>query len=121
LSSVSVSINGKNYRMACDEGQESHLENLARHFDECVIELKGSFGEIGDQRLVVMAGITLIDEVLELRQKVGKLETDLATFKDSSAVSNRKKQDGDDELAKGIESVASKIEELSKKLNGSST
>ena len=54
---VAVQINGKTYRMACDEGQEAHLLDLAQRFNKTIDSLRGSFGEIGDQRLtVVLAG-----------------------------------------------------------------
>ncbi len=46
MSSVNVTINGKNYRMACEEGQEDHLRSLAEKLDSYVGQLKGSFGEI---------------------------------------------------------------------------
>jgi len=57
MSQVAVQINGKTYRMACDEGQEAHLLDLAMRFEKNISSLKGSFGEIGDQRLTVMAAI----------------------------------------------------------------
>ncbi|MDZ7823563.1 MAG: cell division protein ZapA, partial [Ahrensia sp.] len=57
MAQVNVTIDGKSYRMACDPGQEQHLEELASKFDKYVGHLKQSFGEIGDQRLTVMAGI----------------------------------------------------------------
>ena len=63
---VTVTIDGKQYRMACDEGQEEHLIGLAQSFDRYVAHLKESFGEIGDQRLTVMAGIRVMDELSEL-------------------------------------------------------
>jgi cell division protein ZapA len=56
MSQVTVSIDGKAYRMACDPGQEEHLQDLATRFDQYVRHLKESFGEIGDQRITVMAG-----------------------------------------------------------------
>ena len=63
---ISVTIDGKTYRMACDEGQEDHLTDLAARFDRYVTHLKGSFGEIGDQRLTVVLGEQFC------RQPVGK-------------------------------------------------
>jgi cell division protein ZapA len=63
MAQVTVSIDGKQYRMACDEGQEEHLIDLAERFDRYVSHLKDSFGEIGDQRLTVMAGIMVMDEL----------------------------------------------------------
>ena len=53
MAQVTVTIDGKAYRMACDEGQEEHLISLASRFDRYVMHLKDSFGEIGDQRLTV--------------------------------------------------------------------
>ena len=70
MAQVTVSIDGKQYRMACDEGQEEHLIDLAERFDRYVSHLKDSFGEIGDQRLTVMAGIMVMDELSELQKRV---------------------------------------------------
>ncbi len=69
MAQVTVTIDGKAYRMACDEGQEEHLIDLAQRFDRYVSHLKDSFGEIGDQRLTVMAGIMVMDELSELQKR----------------------------------------------------
>ena len=60
---VVVEIAGKKYRMGCEEGQQQHLLDLAADFNARVEAMKGDFGEIGDTRLTVMAGIALIDEL----------------------------------------------------------
>lgn len=116
MPSVSVSINGKSYRMACDEGQEAHLESLAAELDKYVNHLKGSFGDIGDQRLTVMAGVMVTDEMLELKKKLANAEAELAVLKDAGALQNRERQAGDEELTAGINEAAKKIEELSRKM-----
>ena len=116
MPSVSVSINGKSYRMACDEGQETHLQTLATELDNYVNHLKGSFGEIGDQRLTVMAGIMVTDEMLELKKKLAAAEAELASMKDTGALKNRERQAGDEELMEGINAAAKKIEDLSRKM-----
>lgn len=116
MPSINVTINGKNYRMACDEGQEKHLEMLASEFDGYVNNLKGSFGEIGDQRLTVMAGVMVTDEMLELKKSVSKLEEKIGALKENGALQSREKQAGDDELAKSIDGIAKMIETLNKKL-----
>ena len=118
MPTVNVSINGKNYRMACDEGQEEHLENLGQKFDQYVNHLKGSFGDIGDQRLVVMAGVMVTDEMLELKKTVSKLENQMEDLQSNSALRSREKKDGDDELAENLNSLAGKIEALGAKLKG---
>ena len=75
---VNVEIDGKKYRMACEEGQEQHLMELAERFNRTVIQLKGSFGEIGDNRLVVMAGIAVLDELAEAEDRIEALKQDIA-------------------------------------------
>ena len=116
MPSVNVSINGKNYRMACDEGQESHLEMLAAELDGYVNQLKGSFGDIGDQRLTVMAGVMVIDELLEIKKKLARTEQELAQVRVTGDSRNLERQAGDDELTKSLNDAAGKIESLSKKL-----
>ena len=57
MAQITVTINGKSFRMACDDGEEERLMGLAARFDGWINDLRGAFGEIGDQRLTVMAGI----------------------------------------------------------------
>lgn len=77
MAQVTVMIDGKAYRMACEEGQESHLTELADRFDRYVGHLKSQFGEIGDLRITVMAGIMIMDELSEMTRKLGLLETEI--------------------------------------------
>lgn len=74
---VNVEINGRKYRMACEEGQQKHLIGLAERFNGHVESLKGAVGEIGDNRLTVMAGIAVVDELAEAERKIKALETEV--------------------------------------------
>ncbi len=65
MAQVDVAINGRNYRVACDDGQEDHLRQLAEYVDRRVMELVGSVGQIGEARLVVMASLLIADELSE--------------------------------------------------------
>ena len=65
MSHINVTINGRQYRMACEEGQEVRLLKLAESLETRVGELRGKFGEIGDARLTVMAALTVCDELLD--------------------------------------------------------
>ncbi|AFR26803.1 cell division protein ZapA [Bartonella quintana] len=76
METVSVTIDGKVYRMACDKGQEHHLIELAARLDQYITHLKENFGEIGDHRLSVMAGIMVIDEMEEIKRENKKLQED---------------------------------------------
>ena len=71
---VNVEINGRKYRMACEEGQQKHLIGLAERLNNHVESLKGAVGEIGDNRLTVMAGIAVVDELAEAERRIKALE-----------------------------------------------
>ncbi|KFL29250.1 cell division protein ZapA [Devosia riboflavina] len=74
---VNVEINGRKYRMACEEGQQGHLIALAERFNAQVEGLKGAVGEIGDNRLTVMAGIAVLDELTEANRRIAALEAEV--------------------------------------------
>ena len=70
-STVTVRINGQPYQMGCDEGQESHIEEMGRNVDAIVQQLVGSVGQIGDARLLAMAGLILSDQVQSANHQAG--------------------------------------------------
>ena len=70
MSQVNVTINGRQFRMACEDGQEGHLQQLAKELDERIVALRGQFGEIGDARLTVMAALMVADELAEAGKKL---------------------------------------------------
>ncbi len=76
MAQVTVSIGGRSYRLACNEGEEEHLESLAREVDAKFETMRQAFGEIGDQRLIVMAALTIADECVEARGKIATLEAE---------------------------------------------
>ena len=70
MNHINVTINGRQYRMACEEGQEARLLQLAESFETRIENLRGKFGEIGDARLTVMAALTVCDELLDAGQRI---------------------------------------------------
>lgn len=116
MASVSVNINGKTYRMACDEGQENHLIALAEKLDSYVGQLKGSFGEIGDQRLTVMAGIMVTDELVELQKRVAKMEAEMVEMRETIKTSTAAADDGEKEAARRLGEIAGRLQGLAKRL-----
>lgn len=67
---VNVMVNARAYTIACDEGEEEHLKHLAGYVDEKVRELMESVGQVGDARLLLMAGLLLADEVFDARAQL---------------------------------------------------
>lgn len=117
MAQVTVNIDGKAYRMACEEGQEQHLTDLAARFDKYVGHLKAQFGEIGDLRITVMSGIMVMDELYEVQRKIRGLEAELETLKKTRDNALNKVEKTDSEIAGVLEQVAGRIEAIAAKLN----
>ena len=116
MAQVSVTIDGKTYRMACDEGQEEHLIDLAGRFDRYVAHLKNSFGEIGDHRLAVMAGIMVMDEFSELEKRVKGLEAEIGTLRKTRDDALVKADKNDAALTGALSGLAERMEALAARL-----
>ena len=78
MAQVNATIAGRQFRLACEDGQEDHLQALAKDIDERIVELRKKFGEIGDTRLTVMAALTVADELAEASRKLRRLEEEVA-------------------------------------------
>jgi cell division protein ZapA len=85
MSHVNVTINGRQYRMACEDGQEDHLRGLAEEFDRRIAGLRGNFGEIGDMRLAVMAALMVADELAEAGRRLQAVEQERDDLREHGA------------------------------------
>lgn len=116
MSQVSVTINGKIYRMACDDGQEAHLEALAERLNAIIDRLRQSFGEIGDQRLTVMAAITMGDELAEAYRRIRRLEAELAGINETKTAVISRFEEAEAGFARAIEHAAGRLEAFAQRL-----
>jgi cell division protein ZapA len=117
MAQVSVTINGRQYRMACEDGQENHLLRLAKDLDERIVGLRGKFGQIGDARLIVMAALTVSDDLAEMGKKIRQLEDEIAALQDARVVSADRMQATQAAIVAAFNSAAERIEGISRKLN----
>ena len=120
MAQVSVSISGKMYRMACDDGQEEHLERLAEGLDQTIDRLREQFGEIGDQRLTVMAAITVSDEKSGLERRLSQLEETIAGLERGQAEILEREHAHDEAIARSIDTVAERVKALAVRLTDAS-
>jgi len=109
---VSVMINGRTYRMACDEGEQDRLIGLARRFDGCIAQLRDGFGEIGDQRLAVMAGIMVTDQLAEAERRIAGLAAEIETLREARAAIVDRAAEAEAELARRLDAAAARLEQL---------
>lgn len=116
MAHVSVTINGRQFRMACDDGQEEHLLRLAADINARIDQLKGSFGEIGDTRLTVMAAIMVADELVDVSRRLKSAEQELASLREASALNAERLQRQHERLADLIDQTAETVESLADRL-----
>ena len=117
MAQVSVTINGKIYRMACEDGQEAHLQGLAQRLDDTIDSLRGSFGEIGDQRLTVMAAVMVMDELSETQRRMKSLEAENQSLRETRSAVLERRDQIEAEIARRIEETAERLERLAASLD----
>jgi cell division protein ZapA len=117
MSQVNVTINGRQFRMACEDGEEARLSRLAEDLDASIATLRTRFGEIGDTRLTVMAALTLADQLSETKEKLQRLEPELATLRNASVASADHSQATQTAVVAALNAAAERIENLTKRLN----
>src|SRR5262249_55543732 len=117
MGQVSVSINGRQYRMACEDGQEGHLTRLAQELDQRIARLRTDFGEIGDMRLTVMAALIVADELSEQGQRLRRVEDELAALQDARMVASDRTKATESAIAAAFSAAAERIEKLARMLD----
>lgn len=119
MAQVIVTINGRQFRMACEDGQEEHLTRLAHDFDQRIGELRAKFGEIGDTRLTVMAALTIADQLFDAVIRIRKLEAELAVREGAQLAATDRDKGTEQTVISALNSAAERIESLTKELNRS--
>ena len=114
---VNVTINGRQYRMACEEGQEAQLVDLAESFETKIQGLRGKFGEIGDARLTVMAALTVCDELIDAQQRARALEEELNALRNVRMIAADCARATQTAVANALNAAADRIEKTTQILN----
>jgi cell division protein ZapA len=114
MAHVSVTISGRQYRMACDDGQEHHLARLSHELDQRIAHLRTTFGEIGDMRLTVMAALIVADELSEARRRMVAAEAELAALAKARAATANLAETAQADLVAAVDSAAERIEKAAR-------
>lgn len=111
MGQVTVTLNDRNYRLECDEGEEAHLIELAEFVGVHVDDMRRKFGQVGDDRLILMASLVLTDQLWEVKREIEDLKAQLAEA--------RRDISGTQEEAKTVEAeLSTKIGEAAVRLEG---
>ena len=109
---VEVVVNGREYQVACDVGQEDRLRELAQLFDKRVQVLASSVGQVGDARLLLMAGLVLSDELSGAMAKSAEREREIASLKAKLANGTDTLEKAESGITELLEQAAIRIESI---------
>ncbi len=117
MSHINVTINARQYRMACEEGQEVRLLKLAESLETRIQSLRGKFGEIGDARLTVMAALTVCDELIDAGNRIRTMEQELTELRDFRNAAVERARITQTAVVNALNSAAERIEKSTQVLN----
>ena len=117
MSHINVTINGRQYRMACEEGQEVRLLKLAENLEGRVESLRGKFGEIGDARLTVMAALTACDELVDAGARIRSLEEEVEQLRNARVAAVDRARATQTAVSNALNAAAERIERTTQVLN----
>ena len=104
MANVNIKFNGKDYLLSCDDGQEENLKKLANHLSKKFNELKSNLGNIGENKLLLISSIKVIDEYYDLVKKIESKKKEFNNlsekFKELKSLVIDYKEDKDNEIAK---------------------
>ena len=113
---VNIMVNSRAYTVACDEGEEDHLRDLAARVDAKVRELLGSVGQVGEQRLLLMAALLLADEHHDVAQRLDLRTKEVDDLAGSHSAISEKLDQSDALAADRLEAAAKKLEDVAARL-----
>jgi cell division protein ZapA len=105
MAEIDVTVNGNKYRVACEDGEEAHLMSIADHLNAHAKRLADELGQVGETRMMLMAGLLVGDELSDALDRVEELEKESTAAQSASGASS----DALDTAAKRIDGIAARI------------
>jgi cell division protein ZapA len=118
MGQVSVTLNGRTYRLECGEGEEAHLIELAEYLSTHVETMKYKFGQVGDDRLILMAALMVADELTEARRQLDAMKTALAEQRRDYSAADETAKTMRADLVETMGAAADRIESINRRLGG---
>lgn len=118
MAEVTVTLNGRTYRLECGEGEESHLIALAGYLGSHVDTMTHKFGQVGDDRLILMASLMVTDELWETRRQMQELKTALAEARRDKSAADDTAKTLQADLAARVSAAADRLELLNERVGG---
>jgi cell division protein ZapA len=113
MAQVALVIHGRSYPVACDDGEESHLEALAAGLDARIQELAKTVGPVGEIRLFLMASLLIADDMQAQTERMAALEAEVEALRAGGSPEIRARvEQAEDKVAMVLESATRRIEDL---------
>ena len=119
MAQVAVTVNGRSYTVACDDGEEQHLLDLARYLDKHVKDLSDQVGQVGDALPLLMAGLLVSDELSQMLARNDELEAEIERLKAGRHAMVEKAQKAEASAAEVLETAARRLEDIAGRMEAS--
>lgn len=116
MSQIEVMINGRDYKVGCEDGQEDHIRQLAQYVNKHIEDLEASVGQVGDNRLLVLACLVIADELSETVARIDELEYQVGDIRQDQTVTAKKATSVEGKVADILEAAAKRIEDLTEQV-----
>ena len=117
MANVNIKFNGKDFLLSCDDGQEEHLEELANHLGSKFDKLKADLGNIGENKLLLITSIKIMDEYFETKKKIDINRKEIINitekFKELKSLAFEYKDDKENEAKKLSQNISKLENEIS--------
>ena len=116
MAQVTVTLNGQTYQLECDSGEEEHVLALAERLSDYVVSMAGELGQLGDDRLLLMAALMVADDLAAAQEQVAELNAKVAELRHDLALANQTASVSHTEIADKLADATDRIRAMSGRL-----
>ena len=116
MGQVTVQINDRAYTVACGDGEEAHLRDLAAHIGQHVSDLASEVGQVGETRLLLMASLLISDELFDAKARIAVLEADIEQLTQTRIAALERSREAEDLLGDMLDTAARRIEDIARRI-----
>jgi cell division protein ZapA len=113
---LTVTINNRNYTVACGDGEEAHLLDLASYYDKQVKLLSEEIGQVGESRLLLLGGLMIADQLSDMVSKLDELRTELNRLKGERATLEHRASNAENRMADLLDAATQRVDEIAERL-----
>ncbi|MEM6852411.1 MAG: cell division protein ZapA [Pseudomonadota bacterium] len=117
MADVEITINGRGYTVSCDDGQEGRLKHLAQYLDTQVSRLASQMGQVGDSRLLLLAGLMIADELTDTLERLKTAEDTVQNLRAERDAVTSRLQASESRAANALDGAAHRIETIVRRID----